>query len=79
MQNVKSIFDEVYEQYKNSGTKIGKKVFDALDTESIANIIVDGNTFWYEHNTYHDYVSVAVYNHITKYLNNLGYKNLHQS
>lgn len=77
MQNVKSIFDELYEQYKNSDTKIGKKVFDALDTESIANIIVDGDTFWFEHNMYHDRVAQAVYNHLINNLTKQGYKYLY--
>lgn len=79
-----SIFSMVYNELDAKikhlpkyDTKIARKVFDALDTESIQDIILDNNTFWFEHSTYHEYVTADVYRWLIKYLNNKGYNYLY--
>ena len=77
---MKSLFNEVYDYTEQLDSKIGKRVFNALDTESIADIILDETgvgytgTFWFEHYTYHNRVAQSVYDWIINYLNKQGYK-----
>jgi hypothetical protein len=45
------IYDELkakIEHDKKYNTKIAKSVFEVLDKEGIADIILDNNTFWFE-------------------------------
>lgn len=79
-----SIYGMVYEELQSKithlpryQTKIAKKVYNVLDTEQIADIILDGNTFWFEHNQYHKYITNDVYAWLIKYLQNKGYKYLY--
>lgn len=77
-----SIFAMIYEQLqaKNKhlkATKISKRAFDMLDNESISNIILDGNTFWFEYSS-----NASVDNQamawLVKYLEQHGYKYLYE-
>lgn len=64
----------LYEHTKGLTTKIGKQVHEALNTESISEIVLyDNKYFYFEHNKYHDYVPESVYSWIINYLKKQGY------
>ena len=48
MNNLKDVFSEVY----NIAMSKAHSLFVALDHENIQSVIVDGNTYWTEQNTY---------------------------
>lgn len=48
MNNVKNVFSEVY----NIALSKAHSLFVALDHENVISIILDGNTYWTEQNTY---------------------------
>jgi len=80
-----SIFGMVYNELdakikhdSKYDTKIARKVFDTLDREAIADIILDNETYWFEHQQYHDYVTSDVYEWLKRYLNNKGYSYLYE-
>lgn len=77
MKEQKSIYKELYEYYKNQDTKISQKVFDVLDREGIPDIILYGDTFWFELYSYGNDCPQIVYDHIKKTLNKHGYTYLH--
>jgi hypothetical protein len=80
---MKSLFNEVYKYSQSKNSKIARQVYNTLDRESIADIILDdtgvnyNQTFWFEHYTYHDNVSQSVYNWIINYLTKQGYRYLY--
>ena len=75
--NTYSIYGKVYDHYQTSETKIGARVFDALDREALGDIITDGTTFWIERSW--DFPGEAVYNHVIKTVKKMGYKYLYES
>ena len=78
MNVTKSIYPEIYEYYdKNRKTKIGNKVFNVLNEEGIAGIILYGDIFWFESYAIGNRCSQDVYEHIKKTLRRKGYKYLH--
>lgn len=48
MQNVQDVFSEVY----SISLSKAHSLFVALDHENVGAIILDGNTYWTEQNTY---------------------------
>ncbi len=79
-----SIYGMVYDELKANiehlpeyNTKIAKSVFNKLDSEAIAGIILDGNTFWYEHAAYEQGLNNKEHAWLTKYLEKKGYKYLY--
>jgi len=74
---MKSIYHEVYNYYKNQNTKIGRKVFDVLDREGIAGIILNKNVFWFKFYSIGNSCPEVVYEHIKKHLQRQGYKYLY--
>jgi len=48
MNNCKDVFGEVY----NIALSKAHELFVALDHENVISIILDGNTYWTEQNTY---------------------------
>lgn len=74
---MKSIYKEVYEHYEKQNTKIGKQVFDVLDSEGIAGIILDNNVFWFESYTLGNICPQIVHDHIKKHLEKQGYTYLY--
>lgn len=75
------IYDELKaktEHLPKYNTKIAKSVFDALDREAIADIILDNNTFWFESYTTGNNCSNKQYEWLVKYLQNKGYKYLYE-
>lgn len=79
-----SIYGMVYDELKARIEHMPKqykkysKVFDALDMELIADIILDDDTYWFEWATYHDNVSDKTMDLLKEYLNNKGYKYLYR-
>jgi hypothetical protein len=57
-------------------TVSARDAFNALDTEAISDIVLDGNTFWFE---YSDNASLSnnQYDWLVNYLKNKGYKHLY--
>jgi len=80
-----SIYMQVYNELRAKiehlpkyNTKIAKSVFNKLDEEAIYDIILDGNTFWFEHATYGRGMSNAQYQWLIKYLEQKGYRYLYE-
>ena len=79
-----SIYMMIYEELRAKtkhlpkyNTKIAKSVLDVLDREAIADIILDGNTFWFESYNAGNNWSNAQHDWLVKYLRGKGYKYLH--
>jgi hypothetical protein len=80
-----SIYMQVYNELRAKiehlpkyNTKIAKSVFNKLDEEAIYDIILDGNTFWFEHATYEQGMSNKQYQWLIKYLEQKGYRYLYE-
>ena len=80
-----SIYGMVYDELKSKiehlpkyNTKIAKSVFDKLDREAIGDIILDGNTFWFESYTTGNNWSNKEHEWLVKYLKNKGYRYLYE-
>ncbi len=81
-----SIYMAVYNELKAKiehlpkyNTKIAKSVFNKLDEEAIHDIILDNNTFWFEHATYETGLSNEQHKWLVKYLEQKGYKYLYNN
>ena len=74
---MKSISNELYKHYEQQQTKIGQKVFDVLNREGIADIILDDNIFWFEFYSRGNDCPEYVYNHIKSHLKKQGYTYLY--
>lgn len=79
-----SIYMMVYNELKAKiehipkyNTKIAKSVFNKLDAEAIYDIILDGDTFWFEPATYEQGLNNNEYKWLIKYLEQHGYKYLY--
>ena len=79
-----SIHGMVYDELKSKiehlpkyDTKIAKSVFDVLDREGIADIILDGDTFWFESYTIGNDWNETQRQWLIKYLTNKGYTYLY--
>ena len=79
-----SIYSMIYNELKANiehlpkyNTKIAKSVFNKLDTEAIYDIILDGDTFWFEPATYGQGLNHNEYKWLIKYLEQRGYKYLY--
>ena len=70
------ITHDLFDYYEKQTTKIGKKVYQVLNEELIAGVILDHNTFWFEFYQNTDAPEYA-YNHIKKLLEKSGYKYLY--
>jgi hypothetical protein len=71
--SMKSIYKELYEYYKEQKSKIAQKVFDVLNREGIAGIILDKNVFWFESYNRGNSCPLIVYEHIKQHLKKQGY------
>lgn len=74
------IYDEIGAKIKHLpeyNTKIAKSVYDALDREAIADIILDGNIFWFESYNAGNNWNNAQHDWLVKYLRGKGYKYLY--
>jgi hypothetical protein len=58
-------------------TKIAKSVFDKLDCEDVADIILDGNVFWFEHHLISGHLTNRQHDWLVKYLTKKGYTYLY--
>lgn len=74
---MKNIYSELYNYYKEEKSKIGKRVFNVLNREGIAGIILDNNVFWFESYSIGNSCPKVVYEHIKNYLRKQGYTYLH--
>lgn len=79
-----SIYSMIYNELKaytehlpEYNTKIAKSVFNKLDSEAIADIILDGDTFWFEHSTYEKGLNNKEHIWLVKFINKHGYKYLY--
>lgn len=79
-----SIFSMVYNELKAKIEHMPKQygvaaaaAFNALDTEAISDIILDGNTFWFEYDA-NASVSNAQYSYLVSYLKDKGYNHLYE-
>lgn len=59
---------EIFEKLENATTKIAQKVFDVLNREGIAGIIVKDNVFWFEHYLSGNNCPAYVYEWLKKYI-----------
>lgn len=59
-------------------TKIAKSVYDALDREAIADIILDGKTFWFETYQYGKGLTNAQHDWLVRFLKQHGYQYLYE-
>jgi len=73
MKYSKSIYNELFDYYSFQNTKIGQKVFNVLNKEGIADIVLDNNVFWFEVYPFGNDCSETVYNHIKKLLKKRGH------
>ena len=80
-----SIYGMIYDELKAKiehlpkyQTKIARSVFDVLDREGVADIILDGDTFWFESYSTGNTWNNAQYEWLVKYLQNKGYRYLYQ-
>ena len=80
-----SIYGMVYDELKAKtehlpryNTKIAKSVFDVLDREGIADIILDDKTFWFESYINGNNWTNKQHDWLVKYLENKGYKYLYK-
>jgi hypothetical protein len=74
------IYDELkakIEHDKKYNTKIAKSVFEVLDKEGIADIILDNNTFWFESYTTGNDWTNKEYKWLVNYLSDKGYRYLY--
>lgn len=79
-----SIYGMIYDELKariehlpQYNTKIAKSVFDVLDREAIAGIILDGNTFWFESYTTGNDWTTKQHDWLVKYIEQKGYEYLY--
>jgi hypothetical protein len=79
-----SFFSFIYEQLgayiehlPDYRSDIAKSVWDALDREAIADIILDGNVFWFETHTYGEGLTDKQHEWLVKHIEQHGYKYLH--
>lgn len=80
-----SIFSMIYNELKANienlptyNNKAARRAFDALDTEQISDIILDGKTFWFEY-PQHSVVTDQQYAYLVHFLEQHGYKHLYQA
>lgn len=52
----------------NANKPAWARVYKTLNEERIQNIVLDGKTFWFEHNMVHEPVSDSVYETIKDFL-----------
>ena len=79
-----SIYGMIYDELKAKiqhlpeyDTKIAKSVFDALDREAIADIILDGDVFWFESYTSGNDWTNEQHDWLKRYLEGNGYRYLY--
>jgi hypothetical protein len=74
------VFEELgakIEHLPKFNTKIAKSVYDVLNREGIADIILDNNTFWFESYQIGNDWTEKERQWLIKYLTNKGYKYLY--
>ena len=84
MNDCTSIYGMIYDELKAKiehdkkyNTKIAKSVFDVLNRERIADIILDGDIFWFESYIAGNDWTDKEYSWLKNYLINKGYKYLY--
>jgi len=79
-----SIFTMIYNELQNKhlmkisgySDNQAKRMFDALDTEDVSDIILDGNTFWLEYSTYNN-LTDQQHALLVNYIERKGYRYLY--